>query len=129
MLSEQTIRKMRAVIAAILAEPELYDQDISPSGATDCNSVCCAAGWVYWLNDPEDYAARLRDDRKYQLSFNAPKLLGIDVFAGHNLFDYAYNWPEPYASQYAKATTPLGKAKVLEARWEHFIAVDGKEAT
>lgn len=57
-LSKDSIRKLRAVKAAILAEPELYGQDRSPYCQTSCDSPCCIAGWALWVNnpDPEAYA-------------------------------------------------------------------------
>lgn len=49
-LSKGSIRKLRAVQAAILAEPELYNQN--KPGAS-CGSPCCLAGWAVWNNYPD----------------------------------------------------------------------------
>lgn len=52
-LSKDSIKKLRAVKAAILAEPELYNQGMFPTAGDSYDTPCCFAGWAVWLNNPD----------------------------------------------------------------------------
>lgn len=125
-LSKSTIHKMRAVVKAVLAEPEFYNQTFFPM-QSDCGTSCCAAGWAVWLDDPETY-------KEIVLKFGATaswvglaeKSLGLQN-TGSGLFGFASSWPSEFGAMYANATTPIGRAQAMAARWEHFIATDGAE--
>lgn len=123
LLSKSTIAKMRAVVKAVLAEPEFYDQQWFP---TSCMSACCAAGWAVWLDDPAAYERLSKSQYYVDWKRRAEGALGLGD-TGHKLFVFAENWPKKFYRQYAKARTPLGRAKAMAARWEHFIATNGAE--
>lgn len=127
MLSKETIKKMRQVIKAVLREPEFYDQSYYPT-SNDCGQTCCAAGWAVWNQDPNKYRKMCQYDRVliYNWCLEAEKALGLPD-TENKLFVYASDWPQPYASQYHSATTNKERAQAMAARWEHFIATDGKE--
>ena len=123
-LSAETIRKMRRVIKAVLAEPEFYDQSHYPL-KSDCGAVCCAAGWAVWLDDPKRYSLLVkRADVAWKS--DAEAVLGLSD-TRDKLFVFAHNWPTQFWRRYRKAKTPLGRAMAMAARWEHFIATDGAE--
>lgn len=123
-LSANTIRKMRRVIKAVLAEPEYYDQSYYPQ-KSDCGLVCCAAGWTVWLDNPDRYKVLMKRPAANWWR-EAEAVLGLPD-TGNKLFVFAHNWPTQFWRRYIKAKTPLGRAKAMAARWEHFIATDGAE--
>lgn len=92
-LSKDSIRKLRAVKAAILAEPELYDQTEFPRVGMrhNCDTPCCIAGWSVWINNP---------DRKAYDKFLSSNSIGSQAMAdalgvthaqAHRLFS---EWPK-----------------------------------
>jgi hypothetical protein len=123
-LSRETIRKMRAVIKAILAEPEFYKQSLYPQ-PDDCGEVCCAAGWTVWLANPKTYKRKAANLR-YDWPLAAEKVLGLGR-TENKLFVFASSWPSVFSDMYYDAITPLQHAQAMAARWEHFIKTDGRE--
>jgi hypothetical protein len=133
-LSKESIKKMRKVIRAVLAEPAFYDQDRAPADVREpaCGTTCCAAGWVEWLFAPERLQ-KIKGGFAYSKDCleQAPFILGIRSDMRYhgdptdNLFDYARHWPEPYARNYGEAATKQERAKVFRDRWEKFIETDG----
>lgn len=123
-LSQETIRKMREVIAAVKANAQFYNQDRFPI-PDDCGTTCCAAGFAVWINIPKgkykDYAKNL--DGGSEWAVMAREVLGLDssmyLFSTHNA------WPKKFQKLYSKAKTPKERSGALEACWEHFIKKDG----
>jgi hypothetical protein len=124
-LSKETIRKMRRVIKAILANAQYYDQGTLPQ-RSDCGTTCCAAGFAVWLElSPEKYKLLTR---KYGPTWvwedMAKDVLGLTDAS--YLFYSPGGWPYEFGEMYRRATTPKGRALALKACWEDFIAKDGK---
>lgn len=143
-LSKTSIRKINRMIAAVLAEPKLYDQNTFGATLDDrkkstiCNTVCCAAGWAVFLENRSLYSKmmkiQLREDEDDFPSWEdeALKALGLEIVAGGNydnsdstLFGATSQWPDPFCDDYHAATTPKQRAKVFAARWRKFIESDG----
>lgn len=145
-LTAKTIRRVRRMIKAVLAEPEFYDQQTfgraacQDEGGEVCGTVCCAAGWAVWLDNPKLYntmivkelrnridgfSGDLRWDRKAMLALNLKP--SRNRFNHWILFAGAADWPEPFSSDYYDAETPAKRAKVMAARWEFFITTDGTD--
>lgn len=88
-LSKESIRKLRAVKAAILAEPELYDQSNSPFCTNSCETPCCIAGWALWCNNPDPAFYRKTVTRKLGVSILQDE---IGLTHGQTL-DLFEQWP------------------------------------
>lgn len=92
MLSKESIRKLKAVKAAILAQPELYDQSVFPSARErhTCNTPCCFAGWAVWLNnpDPKAYEATIKE-KDHICAKELADALGITGVQAEDLYE---NW-------------------------------------
>lgn len=122
-LSSKTIAKMRTVVAAVLAEPQFYDQAYFPDHpSSKCGTICCAAGWVVWVDDPERYQKMVRL-RGVAWTEVADRILGIHSYA--RLFYSSEFWPARFRNAYLNADTPRGRAQAMADRWEHYIATDG----
>jgi hypothetical protein len=140
-LNKTSIRKINRMIAAVLAEPKLYNQNTfgettNEEKPTICNTVCCAAGWAVFLNNRSLYSKlmkiQLADNNTYPpWEDEALKALGLEEVntSSYNqvssLFSSASSWPEPFCDDYQDATTPKQRAKVFAARWRKFIQSDG----
>lgn len=133
-LTEETIAKMRAVIAAIKAEPKFYDQDEFPN-RHNCGTTCCAAGWAVWLNLGQTKYKRLITQGT-DWPHEAIVTLGLPAWIDTNirsrsikdgLFRSYKSWPLQYRLQYDEATTAKQRAKAMADRWEFFIATDGTD--
>jgi hypothetical protein len=110
-LSKKSIRLLRQVKRAILAEPELYDQQSLPRYS--CNAPCCLLGWVVWLNDPKKFEEMLvKDSEEYEWD----RLLGSGG-----------SWPHEHKKALYAAETDVERAAVAASRIEHFIAANGAE--
>jgi hypothetical protein len=132
-LNAVTVRKMRAVIAAVQAEPQFLDQDELPGPQDTCITPCCGIGWVLWLENPDQYLNMLKSystDSWWRyfswLKGMAERILGLED-TRERLFGSASEWPIPFSNQYANAKTARGRAEVFALRWEHFIQTDGAE--
>lgn len=123
-LSKETIRKMRRVIEAVLANAKFYDQGIFPN-RIDCGTTCCAAGFAVWLDVPlEEYEALVqRYGSTWTWEDLAKNKLGLQQ--NSYLFHSPNGWPFEFSELYYKAKTPKGRALALEACWEDFIDKDG----
>lgn len=124
-LSKATIRKMREVIAAVLAEPKLYNQMKFPD-QEDRGAVACGAGWAVWLFNPKRYTQLLKGNETGGWAREAETVLGLG-YTGFDLFCCQGCWPPTFTRMYQAATTSLQRAKAMQARWEHFIATDGND--
>lgn len=74
-----------------------------------CGTVGCIAGWACLLSGNNGFIDAFDP---------AATLLNLDNPG--RLF-YEDNWPEPFATQYAKAKRPSQRAKTAAARIEHLI--------
>ena len=88
-LSKESIRKLRAVKAAILAEPELYNQDV---GFWDGDHLvpACLLVWAVWLHNPSPKEFRAAYERKERRKLKTPTvariILGITPEQANCLF-------------------------------------------
>lgn len=144
-LSKQTIQKIKRMIAAVLAEPEFYDQDFfarklcKTTGNEVCGDTSCGAGWAVWLENPALFGkmakAQYRAEKVWGDDYPnwesaALKALGLEVvgeFDTTTLFGAASDWPSPFDDHYEVAETDKERAKVFAARWRYFIEMDGME--
>lgn len=140
-LSATSIGKIRRMIAAVLAEPELYDQNTfgeqicKDDGQQVCGTVCCAAGWAVWLDNKPLYARLMEKEIKnvgwLDLGWPARALEALDLTCDDgetdHLFGAASDWPYPFSVQYGNASNPKQRARVFAKRWESFIKKDGRE--
>lgn len=137
-LSVTSIEKIRRMIAAVVAEPEFYNQNVfvEENSTNICETVCCGAGWAVWCESPAKFKkmAMLDIDGGWpEWNNEALKALGLKLEGKDDdlidetikLFGYASDWPSPFDHQYNKAKTPAARAKVFAARWEKFISSDG----
>lgn len=121
-LSKESIRKLRAVKAAILAEPELYDQCNFPSSycGHTCLTPCCIEGWAAWVNNPNPEAYNSGVQRG---GFSLATELGITTEEGGLLFS---GWDDAFSDAWDFPGTRRG-ARAGAKRIDHFIATDGAE--
>lgn len=126
-LSDKTIRKMREVIALVLANAKFYDQYLFPR-IEDCGSVCCAAGWVVWNEVGEKRYQQLveKHDSDVWWAEEAKRILGLRNYLS-TLFAGPSAWPLKFHDQYLDAMTDKQRARAMADRWEHFIKTDGME--
>lgn len=117
-LSALTIRRLRKVAAAILKEPELYDQGEPFLPDPTCGTQACIAGWAVHLFDK-------RFDRNGSLPDAAARALQIDRSEVGKLY-WRSSWPEKLCDQLTGGSA-LKKARVAARRIEHFIKTDGAE--
>jgi hypothetical protein len=131
-LSKESIKRLRQVKRAILAEPEFYDQGVPPD---ECATTCCIAGWAMWLEDPVGYPERAASisnsfncsDGTTQIGFRneGARALRIPEPETVNLFSYGEAWPGEFGTRFAAAASKAEKAAVAAARIEHFIKTGG----
>lgn len=92
-------------------------EEIPSALAPDCETTMCIAGWAAFLE------RRHVDDSPW-IEDRARDVLGLFGGEANRLF-YVAAWPEPYATDYATATTPEARASVAVARIERFIESGG----
>jgi hypothetical protein len=121
-LSRKTVSILRAVKAAILAQPELYNQSRFP--ACECNTPSCIAGWGMWLQNPSPkaYSASMAESglAKWASSFEMSEKQFLPLYVTH------LEWPEPFAAKYKKAKNEVERAAVAADRIDYFIKTGGK---
>lgn len=130
-LSTACIWRIRRMIKAILANPQDYNQEHFPYAESRevCGSTGCAAGHAVKLDNPQKFrelvSGRTRVSEWWDEAAKALLLPPqVDV---RSLFGMSMDWPEKFWNQYLTARDAQGKAEACQARWEHFIATDGKE--
>lgn len=83
--------------------------------APKCGTVCCIGGSIQILK-------RLDSD----MGFNsAGELIGLSSSQSHKLFSASIVWPEPFASRYKKAKTPLTQAKIACEVLKEVVRTEG----
>lgn len=124
-LSTQTVTRLRAVAAAILAEPALYNQwagEIPKRSATgSCGTPACILGWAVAL-------FMIRTNALHTLKPGA-RALGMTVPTAKILYVPGY-WPRTFYRAYLEArnrSDHFTSACVAVARIEHFIRTHGRE--
>lgn len=124
-LSKESIKKMRLVIANVIANDKFYDQMSFPS-PWDCGTTCCAAGFAVWLDNPSTYEQLVAGSSEPLMwTTLADAALGID--SREKLFFSPSFWPKRFADAYWNTSISAKRAKAMADRWEHFIATDGRE--
>lgn len=125
-LSKKTIAKMRAVVAAVLAEPEFYNQQWFPQ-EEDCGQICCAAGWAVWNENPKRYVQLVKQS-KFDVNwpYEAEKALGFSD-PTMAMFGTQRGWPWQFTDMYNNARSDKQRAQAMAARWEFYIATDGTD--
>jgi hypothetical protein len=131
MLSKESIKRLRMVKEAILANPQYYRQEEWISAIEPCGTTCCIAGWAdYLFNGKKAHEARAKAElSNYMVSWEyvAAKALGLDYCQAHTLTYPGSGWPVPFCTAYTRAKTPKQRAKVAARRIEHFIKTGGAE--
>lgn len=130
-LPKKAVTILRQVKRAILAEPELYDQQLVP--ADSCDTPCCLLGWVVWMDSPSRFDELLRNDAsEFEWDEAAIKILGLEDILPNvedqwRLFGSGCSWPAKFREALYASDTAAERAKAAAARIEHFIATDGAE--
>lgn len=122
-LRKESIKKLRAVKAAILAEPEFYNQKCFPRARHGCNSPCCLTGWAIWLESPKTYASRLSLKGAFY-DEDLASALGIS-FEQADRLAYGQGFG-PFEAMWGKSGT-MEAARAAAKRIEHFIKTGGEE--
>jgi hypothetical protein len=127
-LTREAVAKLVQVRDAILAEPKLYDQSTFGNPHNPCRSACCLAGWVMWFDDPDKFKATVKTSW-HSVSVWARRILGVETGDGElwrrGLFCDGEDWPEPFGSQFGKASSRADKARIAAAYIDYIIAQDG----
>ena len=120
-LSPEAVQKLLRVKEQILAESNLYTQDVYAL-PTSCGTACCIAGWMM-RNEltAEQWYAAINTGRLLEFGTQASQLLGSSRFVS-SLFAMADDWPAPFAIRYENACSPKERAAVGAARIDAFIA-------
>lgn len=136
-LSKETIKRIRTVVQAILAQPKFYNQDrwIDDLGKDKngvCNTTCCFAGWAdYVFNGAKEHNERARRSFGRWSSVDWDEVAAEALLTDRALLDPLtrghYYWPKQLSHAYDKATTDKGRALALASYVEFFIANDGYE--
>lgn len=124
-LSSLTVTRLRAVAAAILAEPKLYNQWqgkalVRPSGQS-CGTPSCLLGWARALFSP-----RSRSENSMAPGRRVLQLTNEQTY----LLYVPGAWPADYREAYEAAKESrddFTAACVAVARIEHFIRTQGQE--
>ena len=128
-LSKESIRKLRRLQKAILAEPEFYAQTNFPE-IQDCGAVCCIAGWAVWLDNPKGYAKKVIDvgvGEWPKRSLAGAGRLQREVFHRYGTFrDWIQRGRKPFRDALFDARTKRSKKpKIAAALIDSFIEKDG----
>lgn len=126
-LKDKTISGLRAIIAAVLADPKNYNQNqFHGSGAG-----CLAFFHSKLTAKPETHAKRCKviDSGNYDGDgpmYNAAmKELGITDTQASALFCTGFCWPGKFSRLYNSAKGPKSRARAAEKLIEAFIKVNG----
>lgn len=126
-LSKNTIARLRAVAAAILKEPSIYNQGLGcparrPSKKDPCGTAGCLLGWAVTLFG-SPYVKRKKRIRRE----DGAAVLGLNHEQATKLW-HSLCWPAEFAEAYALAgESHFLRACVASARIEHFIRTNGAE--
>lgn len=123
--SQETAKKMRAVVAYIKEEPRRLNMyvwacQISTHDELDppCGTVGCFAGWTIMSTvGKEELGHLLGTD---SVADAAADILGIDDHDAYILF-YSTRWPTSFNEAYVNANSPAKRVQALSDRIEYFI--------
>lgn len=133
-LSPQTIERLLAVKAAILANPAEYDQSVGTVCYSGCGSAGCIFGWAVGLFGTNDEKALASENFGYVYAVGAA-VLGLQ-------FDSSISLRVGWVRTADDVTTEAGRlfnqkawpdqftdaeAATAAKRIDHFIATDGRE--
>jgi hypothetical protein len=121
MLNKKAIRILRKVQVGILAEPGLYDQELTALAGDTHLTPCCISGWVAWVLDPNPTRY---EQRLYSISLGIGylmKVLDITYEQAERLY---YGEPKGYKEAWSKPRTLAG-ARAGARRIEKFIRSGG----
>lgn len=116
-LSKETIEKLEAVKAAILAEPELYDQSRAPLSNHNCNTPSCIFGWLSWLYSKRRFGRMSCEQMADLAGMTYPQFCALYISAE--------GWPEPFRGDYKSAESYAARAAVAAKRIDLFISSGG----
>lgn len=140
-------RLLRKVQKAIMKEPRRLnmsyfgrevDHNMHPEIYPPCNTQGCIAGHVLWITHPRVFLRAIAKD-DYIISDRARQDLQLTTEQSNRLFYFKswgvvedgqgnlLGWSEKFEDRYNMAATPLGRAKVVVDRIEHFIKTKGRE--
>jgi hypothetical protein len=135
-------RLLRKVQKFLMEEPRRFDMGNWITDSTrasvlehpPCGTACCIAGAAVIVDRGQNPAIVLSELIKTRQSGitgidiedEAVDLLSLTYAQKERLF-FATYWPGKFKSAYARAKTPLDRAKVGVRRIEHFIKTKGKE--
>ncbi len=89
----------------ILREPERFDMDDFAIQREGCGTVCCIAGWAYWLKHGFHMHANMPH---FKAGADA---IGIDEGSAGDLFEYGL-WPAEWVDLYDEADDDAERAAV-----------------
>lgn len=134
-ITRKTVRIVRAMQRAILAEPKLYDQGIAPAFfeayngfksdlAATCGTACCLAGWAVWASNPDrkSYTQAVKkaaESDSWEMAGAAA--IGVTRAKISNLFTIGECWPEPFGSDFSSSRSDLARAQVAVRRLDYFL--------
>lgn len=141
-LKPKVIGYIRKMIAAVLAEPKMYDQELfpSPNNGAVCDTPFCAAGHLIEAKSPRLFARLCKQKYKGEAvgwENEAMKILGLemDMYVWFKLFGSYVTWPDKYRKMYGSShnkktalVKAMVRAKAFAAFWEEVIATDASIA-
>lgn len=86
-----------------------------------CGTAACIHGWTALLSGKTPKQTGRLSFEWSERRLGIPHDNRISQFWGKDYLFDADDWPQPFASRYAKAITPRGRAKIAAARIEHLI--------
>lgn len=137
MLSKESIRKLKAVKAAILAQPEFYDQNSWVAKITSCGTTRCIAGWADFLvNGRKSHEARARKlsaisrvNGEWSVCDDWSKVteqaLGITHDQAERITCSSHSWPDGLDDEYDNAQTCRERAIIAGKMIDLFISEGG----
>lgn len=136
-LSKNSIKLLRQVKRAILANPDFYYQNRWVSDISPCGTTCCIAGWAdFVVNGKEAHTARAKElfvgpweQWKHAGKWMrvAAEALDITPEEAERLTEGSSDWPQHLREEYGAAPSNKKRAVVAAKRIEHFIATGGAE--
>ena len=113
-LPKKAIKILRDVQKCILAEPELYDQNVMPDAHHSCTTPCCIAGWVEWCANPDARAYRRKLKKRGRFcGEEMAETLGISESQARQLYtDATWSWTPAWTQPGTKAAALDGAAHI-----------------
>ena len=127
MLSNESIKLLRAVKAAILAQPEFYNQNAFCKGDV-CNTTCCIAGWLDFVKNGKDvHAEHAARGATFDWWENGAEILDQYRTGVETLFAIPEDLPASFALKFREANGDMKKeARVGAKLIDWWIATNRK---